>query len=205
MPLRVPTLNTEKVLIRSFRAGDEDAFRALNEEWIEHYFKYVNRAAPTNSTVLIEGETGTGKELIARAIHDLSRWCGGPFVKLSCAAIPLDLLKSELHAHKQGAFTGAIAQKIGRSNSSQIGTLFLNELGDNAAPLQPTLLRILQEQYPRAAGKRPYSPGERKAELQRSHLAKFLKKTAAFRAVQAASCLICSAPQPRAPTCPWIE
>jgi len=104
---------------------------------LEAVLEQVERVAPTGSTVLIEGETGTGKELIARAIHNLSSRCGRAFIKLNCAAIPLDLLESELFGHERGAFTGAIAQKIGRFEMADKGTLFLDEVGDIPPALQP--------------------------------------------------------------------
>ncbi|MGA6952597.1 MAG: sigma 54-interacting transcriptional regulator, partial [Candidatus Sulfotelmatobacter sp.] len=91
---------------------------------LESALAEVERVAPTDSTVLVLGETGTGKELIARAIHNLSPRCGRPFVKLNCAAIPFDLLESELFGHEKGAFTGAISQKIGRFEMADTGTLF---------------------------------------------------------------------------------
>ena len=117
-----------------------------NSPALEFVLSEVERVAPTDSTVLVLGETGTGKELIAHAIHNLSARCGRPFVKLNCSAIPFDLLESELFGHERGAFTGAIAQKIGRFEMADTGTLFLDEIGDLPPALQPKLLRVLQEQ-----------------------------------------------------------
>src|SRR5467141_1431421 len=117
-----------------------------NSAALESVLEQVEQVAPTDSTVLIEGETGTGKELIAHAIHNASQRCGRAFIKLNCAAIPLDLLESELFGHEKGAFTGAIAQKIGRFEMADKGTLFLDEVGDIPSALQPKLLRVLQEQ-----------------------------------------------------------
>ena len=117
-----------------------------NSPALEFVLGEVERVAPTNSTVLVLGETGTGKELIARAIHNISARCGHPFVKFNCSAIPFDLLESELFGHEKGAFTGAVAQKIGRFEMADTGTLFLDEIGDMPLGLQPKLLRVLQEQ-----------------------------------------------------------
>jgi formate hydrogenlyase transcriptional activator len=105
----------------------------------------VQRVAPTDSTVLVLGETGTGKERIARAIHKASTRRDRPFIKVNCAAIPFDLLESELFGHEKGAFTGAFSQTIGRFEMADTGTLFLDEIGDIPLALQPKLLRVVQE------------------------------------------------------------
>jgi formate hydrogenlyase transcriptional activator len=135
---RVPQ-NEQNRLEREFEQiiGHSPALKSVLAE--------VKRVAPTDSTVLVLGETGTGKELIAHATHDLSLRCGRPFVKLNCAAIPFDLLESELFGHEKGAFTGAVTQKLGRFEMADTGTLFLDEIGDIPLALQPKLLRVLQE------------------------------------------------------------
>jgi formate hydrogenlyase transcriptional activator len=141
-------VGTTEILRTSDQVSYERRFEQIigNSPALEAVLEQVERVAPTGSTVLIQGETGTGKELIAHAIHNLSSRCGRPFVRLNCAAIPLDLLESELFGHEKGAFTGAIGQKIGRFELADKGTLFLDEVGDIPPALQPKLLRVLQEQ-----------------------------------------------------------
>jgi formate hydrogenlyase transcriptional activator len=126
-----------------------------NSPILRRVLRQVEAVAPTGSTVLIHGETGTGKELIARAVHNLSQRHANSFVKLNCAAIPTGLLESELFGHERGAFTGAVTQRVGRFELANHGTIFLDEVGEIPLDLQPKLLRVLQEkEFERLGGSR---------------------------------------------------
>jgi formate hydrogenlyase transcriptional activator len=139
-------LAQEKLYLEEEIRTDSDFERIIGKSAaLKRVLQLVETVAPSDSTVLLLGETGTGKELIARAIHDRSRRKDRTFVKLNCAAIPTGLLESELFGHEKGAFTGAIAQKIGRLELADQGTLFLDEVGDIPIEIQPKLLRVLQE------------------------------------------------------------
>ena len=137
---------------KTFRLGEplrrEDQFEGIigGSQSLREVFAQLKIVAPTDSTVLLLGETGTGKELVAHALHNRSSRRDRPFVRVNCAAIPSGLLESELFGHERGAFTGAINRKIGRFELADGGTIFLDEIGDIPAELQPKLLRVLQEQ-----------------------------------------------------------
>jgi formate hydrogenlyase transcriptional activator len=147
---RIEDLNArlaeEKVYLEDeIRTGNRFEEIVGQSRALKAILKQVETVAPTDSTVLIYGETGTGKELVARAIHDLSQRKQGTFVKLNCAAIPTGLLESEMFGHEKGAFTGAIAQRIGRFELAHRGTMFMDEVGEIPLELQTKLLRVLQE------------------------------------------------------------
>jgi two-component system, NtrC family, nitrogen regulation response regulator GlnG len=127
-----------------------------NTTAMQEIYKTIGRVAESDATVLIHGESGTGKELVARAIHYHSKRAGRPFVAVNSAAIPSELLESELFGHEKGSFTGAVARKIGKFEAASGGTLFLDEIGDMNLPLQGKLLRVLQEkEFERVGGTEP--------------------------------------------------
>jgi len=144
---RANKLSEEKLYLQDEIRTEHNFEEIIGESpALKRILEQLQTAAPTDSTILILGETGTGKELIARAIHNLSRRRERTLVKVNCAAIPTGLLESELFGHEKGAFTGAIAQRIGRFELAHRGTIFLDEVGDIPLELQPKLLRVLQEQ-----------------------------------------------------------
>jgi len=167
-------LDLEELLLRLARVAEQSRLRSevrdLQARLVERHrlegiigesgrmqevLALAKRVAPSNATVLIRGESGTGKELIARAIHFNSPRAGGPLVNLNCAALPEQLLESELFGHEKGAFTGAVAQRKGRFEQADGGSIFLDEIGDLSPALQVKLLRVLQErQFERVGGNR---------------------------------------------------
>ena len=144
---RANKLSEEKLYLQDEIRTEHNFEEIIGESpALKKVLEQIQTVAPTDSTILILGETGTGKELIARAIHNLSTRRERTLVKVNCSAIPTGLLESELFGHEKGAFTGAIAQRIGRFELAHRGTIFLDEVGDISLELQPKLLRVLQEQ-----------------------------------------------------------
>lgn len=148
-------------------------------EKMQHLFTQIQTAAAGDISVLIQGETGTGKELVARSIHDNSRRKAGPFVVVNCAAIPAELIESELFGHERGAFTSAYQQRIGQFEQANTGTLFLDEIGDMPPALQAKLLRVLEErEFQRIGGTKTISIDIRVLAATHRNLADAAKKNA---------------------------
>ena len=166
--LEKPITERDKLLVavknalalRSLREENAELRRAAGQldmvgsgPAMQRLFELIRRAAPSEGRVLVTGENGTGKELVARAIHESSRRKAGPFVKLNCAAVPAELIESELFGHERGAFTGAVAARRGKFELADGGTLFLDEVGDMPAAMQAKVLRVLQEgEFERVGG-----------------------------------------------------
>lgn len=149
--VRTKTLSDRELL---FEAGDDDQYAIIGtSEPMREIYDVIKTVAPTPTTILITGETGTGKELIARAIHENSPRTEHPFIKINCAAIPENLMESELFGYEKGAFTGAANRKIGRFEQADTGTLFLDEIGDLPKDMQAKLLRTIQDrEFERVGG-----------------------------------------------------
>jgi len=186
IPTRAAAESTSAALFSIVRCKDS---QAINSKGVNDGFEYiigassslievldlVRTVAPTDSTALIEGETGTGKELIARSIHEHSKRRDHCFVRLNCAAIPLGLLESELFGHERGAFTGAVARKVGRLEAANLGTLFLDEIGDIPLELQAKLLRVLQDgEFERLGGTQTQRANVRLVAATNKNLAKLV-------------------------------
>ena len=152
-------LATENILLKEELAQRRGAPQIIGEDpKLKQVSLALHRAAATDTTVLLEGESGTGKELFARALHALSPRADGPFVAINCAAIPENLLETELFGHEKGAFTGAVGRKPGKFELAHRGTLFLDEIGDLPPMLQPKILRALEEkQFERVGGTVPHA------------------------------------------------
>jgi two-component system, NtrC family, nitrogen regulation response regulator GlnG len=154
--LNTQRLSQEAKVLRAEVQDKYDSGLIGNTPVMQEIYKTIGRVAESDATVLIHGESGTGKELVARAIHFHGTRAGRPFVAVNSAAIPSELLESELFGHEKGAFTGAVARKIGKFEAAAGGTLFLDEIGDMSLPLQGKLLRVLQErEFERVGGIEP--------------------------------------------------